>query len=508
MSGIYDWFANNSDRTSATDGSALMSIGALAHSLTCFVGRDLPTPVDRTTRQAWGPHYVETALTELFRDRLQMDVPCRPVANVTKRFKGQSVNKAEAFEFVWMIVSKCIDARFTSMLPRTGNARATRLALHSRVAFRAVECKGWPETDAEWERAARFIAAALPCVDALDALTPTTIDDVVREIADMCSHAIGVPVGEDLLHAHVGPLCLHIEPSRFLAKTILRSCIVGEILGSGLALIVRRRQFENDWCCVLECEDVSPMSIALRELVQTRAQFVELKAAISSGCFDRARELCGPSLIVTSARPKLKTLLEDKRALKFEELFRRSELLLSSNMTCSALRKTIGYITELAKDTPNEQMHAELELITKSSREIRQFIMHLEEAVESTDREWFNQALDFGCSLGLIVRRTACTHVYHVYRCMCMRIYTYRYTWFRMCLFEDAFNRSRDFLFSRKSFNARSRASNITNAQVKHPKTQFSKKNSEAQSQHDNETEQHIKRNLGSHGSYARPPRN
>ena len=107
----------------------------------------------------------------------------------------------------------------------------------------------------------------------------------------MCSHAIGVPVGEEMLHAHVCPLCLHIEPSRFLAKTILRSCIVGEILGSGLALIVRRRQFENDWCCVLECEDVSPMSIALSDLVQTRAQFVELKAAISSGRLDRAREL-------------------------------------------------------------------------------------------------------------------------------------------------------------------------------------------------------------------------
>ena len=154
------------------------------------------------------------------------------------------------------------------------------------------------------------------------------------------------------------------------------------------------------------------MSIALNDLVQTRAQFVELKAAISSGRLDRARELCGPSLIVTSARPKLKSVLEDKRALNFGEFFRRSELLLSSNMTFPALRKTIGYITELAKDTSNEQMHAELELRTKSSRSIRQCIMHLDEAVESTDREWLNQALDFGCSLGWIVRRTACTHLY------------------------------------------------------------------------------------------------
>ena len=87
-------------------------------------------------------------------------------------------------------------------------------------------------------------------------------------------------------------------------------------------------------------------------------------------------------------------------------------------MTCSALRKTIGDITELAKDTSNEQMHAELELRTKSSRSIRQLIMHLDEAVESTDREWLNQALDFGCSLGWIVRGTACTHVYYVYRCI------------------------------------------------------------------------------------------
>ena len=111
------------------------------------------------------------------------------------------------------------------------------------------------KNDAEWERGANFIGNALPFYNREDAnadgnsvvLKPMTTDEVVQIIAESCSHAIGVSVDESILHEHVGPLCLRIEPSLFLAKTMLRTKVVEAVLGSSLALIVRRRQFESDW---------------------------------------------------------------------------------------------------------------------------------------------------------------------------------------------------------------------------------------------------------------------
>ena len=101
-------------------------------------------------------------------------------------------------------------------------------------------------------------------------------------MAEACSYALGAPFDEVALAEHVGPLCLQIEPSKFLAKTLLRSSIIDAVLGKSLSLNVRRRHFESDWGQLCVTEDANPLSAIVAEFLETRKTLIAAQAAFEA----------------------------------------------------------------------------------------------------------------------------------------------------------------------------------------------------------------------------------
>ena len=94
-------------------------------------------------------------------------------------------------------------------------------------------------------------------------------------------------------------------PKRLLAKTLLRTNVVDAVLGSSLATMVRRRQFETErgqmWDTV---DERNPTSLVIKELLETRSKLIQVQTAVAAGRLDRVSEICGKGLVVASARKK------------------------------------------------------------------------------------------------------------------------------------------------------------------------------------------------------------
>ena len=154
----------------------------------------------------------------------------------------------------------------------------------------AYEGLGWPEDDQAWSRCIAFLVQAMPFVGVqadssadCKLAEPTSIDDVVQEIADSCFYAIGVPVDKTMIHELVGPLCLQIEPSSFLAKTLLRTDVVSAVVGVSLTRTIRRREYENVWGELCLAPESNPLAEVITELLESRRKLQDVQTAASLG---------------------------------------------------------------------------------------------------------------------------------------------------------------------------------------------------------------------------------
>ena len=94
-------------------------------------------------------------------------------------------------------------------------------------------------------------------------LGPISVDDVVSYIREVCVHASCADINENILRDHISPLCMHIQPSVFLAKTLLRCIVLDEVVGTTVANAVRRYAYENDLKVPLEVSNDASSSIAM-----------------------------------------------------------------------------------------------------------------------------------------------------------------------------------------------------------------------------------------------------
>jgi hypothetical protein len=205
----------------------------------------------------------------------------------------------------------------------------------------------WPHDDAEWDRCARDLTNTLP-YDAAAMLDPISVDDVVSYIREVCVHASCVDINENILRDHISPLCMHIQPSVFLAKTLLRCIVLDEVVGTTVANAVRRYAYENDWKVPLEVSNDASSSIAMlnatvQELVDTRRLLVEARTLSAAGRHDLVRESLGDSLVLAKAPPQRCTRLldyqrESERVLHYVSL----QNLIENHMAISHIPKTMA----------------------------------------------------------------------------------------------------------------------------------------------------------------------
>eukprot|EP00973_Karenia_brevis_P044771 6200604-Karenia_brevis.AAC.1 len=92
---------------------------------------------------------------------------------------------------------------------------------------------GWPESEDDFQRVAAHIVQALPH-GGTHMLTPHSIDKVVQDILDMVFIATNATISATSLRDHIAPICQLLEPTEFLAKTLVRCDIMEEVMGKEL----------------------------------------------------------------------------------------------------------------------------------------------------------------------------------------------------------------------------------------------------------------------------------
>jgi len=354
---------------------------------------------------------LERDIERMFREHLGVDVSRRVgvkmVLMAGPKDSAYSYSKAEVAEWMWCVVASYVDAKVISLLPRQGSLRATRHG-KSQLYVAAHGGNAWPRNDDEWQRGADVLVSLLDmpesCPDQilwglsgtnldkqLSPLRPTSIDDVVDYIWEAISTATGVNVDKILLHEHLGPVCLHLEPSIFLAKTLTRSFLLGEIVGETLSMLVRRRQYESDWKVMLRVDESGVLSCVGQELADLHKRMAHIKSNVADGSFNQVRDTCGRSFILT--RPNHSSSwggdkLKESRLKKHEDICG----LVGTNATCAANVKLSKYYREIAVSGAHEQA---LDLLKSSGnqRRLSEYLLHYDEALEHLIADKLNKAI-------------------------------------------------------------------------------------------------------------------
>jgi hypothetical protein len=386
---LTDFFNEYADRRVGTD--LLISVPQLAAHIHEVVGPNLPLPfpIDASiSRNTVGIITVQDGLASMFADHL--GIPC--VMRVGESLRaGRHVTthayyKAEVCEWLWTVLASYIDAKILSALSRITNARTERRG-STKQRVDALKGDGWPRNDSEWARGARFILSTQPSAIDLGSssnsdcsgdplLQHIALDDVIDYLSEACSHASGASVDKSVLHQHFGPICLVIEPSLFLAKTLVKGKILEEVIGKSLAIIARRRQYESDWFVVVGVDESDTIAVVSQELFDSRKQHIDVKVLIANGRLDRLPEICGRSLVIATNTPKLSTWRADKTFQSKQRRYDDVRALVAANMGFTATAFSSKYYTQLAMSGS-----AECSRIA-STYGLRLNILHVEEALE------------------------------------------------------------------------------------------------------------------------------
>ena len=108
-------------------------------------------------------------------------------------------------------------------------------------------------------------------------------DDVAESVSELLVRAVGIPLNEDLLKAHIAPICQTLEPSSFLAKTLCTCDFMVEIIGKSLSNRLRSFIYCIDYGLPEPDNADSTTQALLHELVETRQALTALRAHVASG---------------------------------------------------------------------------------------------------------------------------------------------------------------------------------------------------------------------------------
>ena len=320
-SAITHWWGTHADRTDADDSTQLlMTLGAMSSI------SDLMSDVETS---AVLPHFtnmrtpgvvkvadtiLDNAFTEMFADR-DLAMPTRTgVQRITSNAKRHGITRiaytfGEVCEMLWDLVAKHIDIKMVLLLPRAAHeallsAGDVRRFHYQRVGRR--QQTRWPSSEEVFSCTAKALASAIP-VQAAGQLVPGSIDTVMDMICNETFMATGIDVDRGLLKDHIAPICMELEPTPFLAKTLLRTRILQEVIGDALGQRVRSYCFRSDWQIDAPSltSDESLHHAVAQELMNARKTLNDVRVHLANGHAQRARDASGVPRVVTAEECKI-----------------------------------------------------------------------------------------------------------------------------------------------------------------------------------------------------------
>ena len=381
------------DRLAEGGDVELMSMNRIVDSVANIVGDTMPLPLPfrgwaQMRRGTANKKLIENSINHMFETHLNMPNPRHVVRRIGagRVDTAASYTKAEVAEWLWTIVVEYIDAKILSVLPRTRSLRTAKSG-KSNYHVDAEDGRGWPRSDDEWQRGASLVALWLD--DAGQLLDNVPVDVVVAYIRDAVVHSTGVTIDAAMLQEHVSPVMLHIAPSIFLAKTLVRSSIIAEFIGEALAVEARRRQFESDWAVSLTIDDSLLVRVS-QELADNRKLIVTAKQGKD---IDAIRAVLGRSLVIDPSGIQRGVNLRSQTTLASRvKQYQNLVGMVAANATVSANCRLSGFYRALGGNPDAiEEAIAHLGKCC-NNRELRELAINADDCLDMIARDDFSKA--------------------------------------------------------------------------------------------------------------------
>ena len=266
---------------------------------------------------------------------------------------------AEVTEMLWQTVA--------DFLPLVQQTRQRQIAKKRRVAHM---------DEAAFGRAGTAVLEAMYAGTDIAAIymAPLCVEAVVDHIADACEDAFGHKADAETVRMHVAPACLVYEPSLFLAKTIIRSCIADELFGCSLATCLRRECFLKDWDLGPESyERTVARDAVIPELLAKQAQLLRIKQEVARGDIEEIRAISGVPMFgfeperAMAQRGRHKDADDQRKAA-----FAACDVLIEFNTYFSSLPNTLGAAARFgAIDPTGRQLRNLLDKVSSRSALMR-----------------------------------------------------------------------------------------------------------------------------------------
>ena len=254
-----------------------------------------------------------------------------------------------------------------------------------------------PDAITMWESRARCIYSFLHADDASFVerdLRPLTIDECVAKLALIVAESCGVCINEDLANDIIAPICSrYVEPCAYVAKTVVRTKLMEDLVGTGLLRVVRDHVFRSDAGLPDREVPAATADVLLQELVATRAQLARLKqSAFDPTVSISETDIGGECLVLVPPRAPAKP----KHNVCINADFVRgiAEYVASFKAALRHIPKSLVAAEVLVKTLKGESLsdaHSTAERLVASSTMGRYCVL-LDEALDMHFQERINQA--------------------------------------------------------------------------------------------------------------------
>ncbi len=311
-SAITHWWGTHADRVATDDSTQLLmslsAMGSISDLMSDNETSVLPTFMSMRAhefRSRVSPQTLSNAFTAMF-ERRGLEMPTRVgVQRITADGSGRKSSTiayacGEVCELLWDSVAQYIDCKVVSSL----STSAKKALLPESVFYKRcgkLKQGGWPSSEEVFSRTAKALVSVMP-VQAVGQLAPGSIDTVMEVICNETFMATGLDVDRELLSDHISQVCMQLEPTPFLAKTLLRAQVMQEVLGDAVAQRVRSYCFRSEWRIDVPSvtTDESFHQAVMQELHEARKALHDVRLHLASGHTQRAIDASGVPCVVTA----------------------------------------------------------------------------------------------------------------------------------------------------------------------------------------------------------------
>jgi len=390
------------DRLAKDSGQELMSLRRVVDTVANVVGDGLPLPTPFQWMYVKGggsakQATIQKSLDRMFETHMAIPNPHRisRVVGPGPPDKFPSYITSDVGEWLWSVVAEYVDAKILSTLPRTSTIKSDK-AGKAYYQVDAEDGRGWPRSDDEWHQGASLIALWLN--DAGELLDNVSVDTVVAYIIDSVMHSTGVTIDTSMVQEHFSAVMTHIEPSIFLAKTLLRSSLIAEFVGDALAIEARRRQIESDWNISFTTDDTLLTRVS-QEMADTRKLVVAAKRCKDMNAI---RDLLGMPLVVTENSYRGVNLRSQQDFLRRKSHYQNLTGMVAAHVTVSGNCKLSGFYRALGANP--DDIDAAVVHLNKcwGVKPLRELALNTDDGLDIMQRDDFQKAckrLDMGLQM-------------------------------------------------------------------------------------------------------------